>query len=111
MSVNPISSAGPKQRAGTAPPSAKRDMAKIEIYTTPMCPYCWRAKRLLKAKGAAYTEIDLWQQSARRPEMVERSGGCTTVPQLFIDGRPIGGSDELAALEASGELDSLLRQS
>ena len=50
-------------------------MAKIEIYTTPMCPYCWRAKRLLKAKGAAYTEIDLWQQSARRPEMVERSGG------------------------------------
>jgi glutaredoxin 3 len=83
-------------------------MATIEIYTTPMCPYCWRAKRLLKAKGAAYTEIDLWQQSARRPEMVERSGGRSTVPQLFIDGRAIGGSDELAALEASGELDALL---
>jgi glutaredoxin 3 len=83
-------------------------MATIEIYTTPMCAYCWRAKRLLKAKGAAYTEIDLWQQSARRPEMVERSGGRSTVPQLFIDGRAIGGSDELAALEASGELDALL---
>ena len=83
-------------------------MATIEIYTTPLCPYCWRAKRLLKAKGVAYTEIDLWQQSARRPEMVERSGGRTTVPQLFIDGRAIGGSDELAALEASGELDALL---
>jgi glutaredoxin 3 len=86
-------------------------MAKIEIYTTPMCPYCWRAKRLLKAKGAAYTEIDLWQQSARRPEMVERAGGRTTVPQLFIDSRAIGGSDELAALEASGELDALLGRS
>ncbi len=83
-------------------------MATIEIYTTPLCPYCWRAKRLLKAKGVAYTEIDLWQQSARRPEMVGRSGGRSTVPQLFIDGRAIGGSDELAALEASGELDALL---
>jgi glutaredoxin 3 len=83
-------------------------MAEIEIYTTPMCPYCWRAKRLLKAKGAAFTEIDLWQESARRPEMVARSGGRTTVPQLFIDGRAVGGSDELAALEASGELDHLL---
>ena len=85
-------------------------MAEIEIYTTPMCPYCWRAKRLLKAKGAAFTEIDLWQESARRAEMVARAGGRTTVPQLFIDGRAIGGSDELAALEASGELDRLLGQ-
>jgi len=85
-------------------------MAEIEIYTTPMCPYCWRAKRLLKAKGAAYTEIDLWRESARRAEMVKRSGGRTTVPQLFIDGRAIGGSDELAALEDSGELDRLLGQ-
>jgi glutaredoxin 3 len=83
-------------------------MAEIEIYTTPMCPYCWRAKRLLKAKGAVFTEIDLWQESGRRAEMVARAGGRTTVPQLFIDGHPIGGSDELAALEASGELDRLL---
>ena len=83
-------------------------MAEIEIYTTPLCPYCWRAKRLLSKKGLSFTEIDLWQESGRRAEMVERAGGRTTVPQLFVDGQPIGGSDELAALEASGELDRLL---
>jgi glutaredoxin 3 len=83
-------------------------MAEIEIYTTPLCPYCWRAKRLLTKRRLAFTEVDLWQESARRAEMVERAGGRTTVPQLFIDGRAIGGSDELAALEASGELDTLL---
>lgn len=83
-------------------------MADIEIYTTPLCPYCWRAKRLLSKKGLAFTEIDLWQGSGRRAEMIERAGGRTTVPQLFIDGQAIGGSDELAALEASGELDALL---
>ena len=55
-----------------------------------------------------FTEIDLWQESGRRAEMVERAGGRSTVPQLFIDGRAIGGSDELAALEASGALDRLL---
>ena len=84
------------------------DMAEIEIYTTPWCPYCWRAKRLLASKGVEYVEIDLWQESARRAEMVARAGGRTSVPQLFIDGRGIGGSDELAALAASGELDDLL---
>jgi glutaredoxin 3 len=83
-------------------------MAEIEIYTTPWCPYCWRAKHLLKKKGAAFTEFDLWQESERRAEMVERAGGRTTVPQVFIDGQAVGGSDELAALEASGELDHLL---
>ncbi len=83
-------------------------MAEIEIYTTPICPYCWRAKHLLKKKGLAFTEIDLWQASERRAEMVERAGGRSSVPQLFIDGRAIGGSDELVALEASGELDGLL---
>ena len=83
-------------------------MADIEIYTTPLCPYCWRAKRLLSKKGLAFTEIDLWQESGRRAEMIERAGGRTTVPQLFIDGQAIGGSDELAALDASGELDALL---
>jgi glutaredoxin 3 len=85
-------------------------MAEIEIYTTPWCPFCWRAKHLLNKKGLAFTEIDLWQQSDRRPEMVDRAGGCTSVPQLFIAGRAIGGSDELVALEASGELDRLLGQ-
>jgi glutaredoxin 3 len=83
-------------------------MADTEIYTTPLCPYCWRATRLLTTKGLAFTEVDLGQESARRAVMVERAGGRTTVPQLFIDGRAIGGSDELATLEASGELDTLL---
>ncbi|HEX3209283.1 MAG TPA: glutaredoxin 3 [Geminicoccaceae bacterium] len=83
-------------------------MAEVEIYTTPWCPYCWRAKHLLKKKGVAFTEVDLWQESDRRAEMVRRADGRTTVPQLFIDGQAIGGSDELLALEASGELDRLL---
>ena len=83
-------------------------MAQVEIYTTPLCPYCWRAKRLLNSKGVAFVEIDLWQQPERRAEMVERAAGRTTVPQLFVDGRAIGGSDELAALEGEGKLDALL---
>jgi glutaredoxin 3 len=83
-------------------------MAEVEIYTTPLCPYCWRAKRLLDKKGVAFVEIDLWQHPQRRPEMIERAGGRRTVPQLFVDGRAIGGSDELAALESSGELDAIL---
>jgi glutaredoxin 3 len=83
-------------------------MAQIEIYTTPMCPYCWRAKRLLQQKNAAFVEIDLWQEGSRRQEMIERAGGRTTVPQIFIDGRAIGGSDDLAALERQGRLDDLL---
>lgn len=83
-------------------------MAEIEIYTTPLCPHCWHAKHLLKAKGVVYTEIDLWQAPARRQEMVARAGGAGTVPQVFIDGRSLGGADELAALDSSGELDRLL---
>jgi glutaredoxin 3 len=83
-------------------------MAEVEIYTTPLCPYCWRAKRLLKSKGVAFVEIDLWQQPQRRAEMVERADGRTTVPQVFVDGRAVGGSDELVALERDGELDALL---
>ena len=83
-------------------------MAEIEIYTSPFCPYCWRAKRLLEAKGLAFTEIDVLLHPARRAEMRARAEGRTTVPQIFIDGRGIGGSDELASLEASGELDALL---
>jgi glutaredoxin 3 len=83
-------------------------MAQVEIYTTPLCPYCWRAKRLLTSKGIAFLEIDLWQQPERRAEMVERAAGRTTVPQLFVDGRAIGGSDKLAALEREGKLDALL---
>jgi glutaredoxin 3 len=83
-------------------------MATVEIYTTPMCPYCARAKRLLDRKGVAYSEVDLWQEPGRREEMLKRADGRRTVPQIFIDGRGVGGSDELHALEARGELDRLL---
>jgi glutaredoxin 3 len=83
-------------------------MPEIEIYTSPFCPYCWRAKRLLKDKGLAFSEIDVLLHPGRRAEMTKKAEGRTSVPQIFIDGRGIGGSDELAALEASGELDRLL---
>ena len=83
-------------------------MAKIEIYTTPMCGYCHRAKRLLDSKGVTYVEVDLWSEPRRRDEMIERAHGRRTVPQIFIDGRSIGGSDDLQALEAKGRLDGLL---
>ena len=85
-------------------------MAKVEVYTTPMCPYCSRAKRLLDSKNVDYIEINLWSERARRQEMLERTEGRTSVPQIFIDGQGIGGSDELAALEQSGQLDRLLAQ-
>jgi glutaredoxin 3 len=83
-------------------------MVKVEIYTSPLCPYCWRAKRLLSEKGVSFEEIDLWVEPERRSEMVARAGGRTTVPQIFIDGRPVGGSDDLVELERRGELDRLL---
>lgn len=83
-------------------------MPEIEIYTTPMCPFCWRAKRMLDDRNVDYVEINLWSEKERRREMVERADGRTSVPQIFIDGKGIGGSDELAALESSGDLDRLL---
>jgi len=84
-------------------------MAKIEIYTTMWCGYCARAKSLLEKKGAAYQEMDVMEDAAKRSEMRERSKR-TTVPQIFINGQHIGGSDELAALEQAGKLDALLAQ-
>jgi glutaredoxin 3 len=84
-------------------------MAKIEIYTTPWCGYCARAKALLESKGAAYDETDVMEDAVKRTEMRERSRR-TTVPQIFINGQHIGGSDELAALEQAGRLDALLAQ-
>lgn len=83
-------------------------MAEVEIYSSLLCPYCWRAKKLLKSKGAAFTEIDVLANPSRKPEMIERAGGQRTVPQIFIDGRHIGGSDDLRALDRSGELDGML---
>ncbi len=84
-------------------------MAKIEIYTTPWCGYCARAKGLLEKKGAAYSEMDVMEDAAKRDEMRERSKR-STVPQIFINGEHIGGSDELADLERAGKLDALLAQ-
>ena len=84
-------------------------MAKIEIYTTPWCGYCARAKALLESKGATYDETDVMEDAVKRTEMRDRSRR-TTVPQIFINGQHIGGSDELAALEQAGKLDSLLAQ-
>ena len=83
-------------------------MAKVEIYTTPFCPYCYRAKALLAGKGVEFEEVDAPHGSAARRVAIERSGGRTTVPQIFINGRSIGGSDELAALDRAGKLDALL---
>jgi len=83
-------------------------MPVVEIYTKPLCPFCIRAKRLLERKGVAYEEIDIWLSWSRRKEMQQRAEGRYTVPQIFIDGRGIGGCDDLMALDAKGELDPLL---
>jgi glutaredoxin 3 len=84
-------------------------MAKIEIYTTPICPYCARAKGLLEDKGVAFEEIDVFMDSGQREAMRSRANGRNTVPQTFIDGKHVGGCDELVALERSGKLDPLLQ--
>ena len=84
-------------------------MAKVEIYTTPFCGYCARAKGLLDSKGAAYEEMDVMMDEKKRTEMRERSKR-STVPQIFINGQHIGGSDELSELEREGKLDALLAQ-
>ncbi|HVH18551.1 MAG TPA: glutaredoxin 3 [Myxococcota bacterium] len=83
-------------------------MSKIVMYTTQWCPYCRNAKALLARKGQMWEEIDVEAEPARRREMVERSGR-TSVPQIWIDERHIGGCDDLVALERSGELDALLQ--
>ena len=84
-------------------------MAEIEIYTQYGCPYCARAMQLLSRKGAAFNEIDAPHGSAERAASKERSGGRTSVPQIFIDGRHVGGCDDLMALDAKGQLDQLLQ--
>ncbi len=83
-------------------------VALVEIYSSMFCPFCWRAKSLLKKKGVEITAIEVDGQPALREEMLERADGRSTVPQIFIDNVGIGGSDELMALERSGELDRLL---
>lgn len=83
-------------------------MPEIEIYTQPWCAYCARARHLLTAKGVPFREISAPHGSPERIEAIRRSGGRTTVPQIFIGGEPIGGSDELAELDRSGGLDRKL---
>ena len=87
-------------------PFSGAGVARVEVYTTPMCPYCVAAKRLLEARGIPYTEFDVAQDDALRADVMQRSGR-QTVPQIFIDGRSIGGFDELRGLDAAGELESL----
>ena len=83
-------------------------MAEVEIYTKEFCPYCARAKRLLDDKGVAYREFEISTDRAKREEMIGRANGRSTVPQVFINGQHVGGSDDLAGLERDGRLDTLL---
>ena len=83
-------------------------MKPVEIYTKAFCGYCARAKALLESKGVAFEEYDITMGGPRRTEMMDRSNGGLTVPQIFIDGTHVGGSDDLAALERAGKLDALL---
>ncbi|MBN8832034.1 MAG: glutaredoxin 3 [Sphingomonadales bacterium] len=83
-------------------------MPHVEIYTRAFCGYCARALALLREKGVEFEEYDLTMGGPQRAEMIERSGGRATFPQIFIDGKHIGGSDDLMALEAGGKLDEML---
>ncbi len=83
-------------------------MKTVEIYTTPFCPYCVAAKRLLTKKGAAFTEIDVSRDGELRAAMTRRAGGQRTVPQIFIDGLHVGGSDDLHDLDDRRALDAML---
>ena len=84
-------------------------MTGILLYTKTHCPYCRHAKAVLASKGVAFTEINLLEQPEKTAEMIARSGGRVTVPQIFVGGVHIGGSDELFALDAAGGLDRLLQ--
>ena len=83
-------------------------MAKVELYTTTFCPFCVRAKSLLKNKGVAFVEIDVTEDAELRQKMVELSGGRRSVPEIFINGKIVGGYDELKALDDAGQLDPML---
>ncbi|MBV0891829.1 glutaredoxin 3 [Paracoccus sp. Z118] len=83
-------------------------MPKVEMYMTRTCPYCHAARTLLDRKGVSYETIDVGANPDRRAEMTQRANGRRTVPQIFIDGKPMGGSDEIHALDRQGKLDALL---
>jgi glutaredoxin 3 len=83
-------------------------VAKVELYTTSFCPFCVRAKSLLKSKGVPFVEIDVTEDAELRQKMVELSGGRRTVPEIFINDKIVGGYEELKALDDAGELDPML---
>ncbi len=83
-------------------------MATVEIYTKPTCGFCHMAKRLLNAKGISYAEVNISSQPERRAEMIQRAGGSSTVPQIFVGDTHLGGCDDLMALDRGGKLDALL---
>ena len=85
-------------------------MAQVEIYTTMLCPYCWRAKKLLQERGAHFKEVDVMADGKMRAEMRDRAGGRTSVPQIFINGTHVGGCDELYALDRAGRLETMLAE-
>jgi glutaredoxin 3 len=83
-------------------------MKPVTVYTTPICPYCARAKSLLGKKGVPFEEVDVMMDVKARDQMLKRAGGARTVPQIFIGDTHVGGSDELHALDREGKLDALL---
>ncbi len=84
-------------------------MASVEIYTRPMCGFCYQAKKLLDKKGVSYAEYNIWAEAGRKDEMLKRSNGGTTVPQIFINDDHVGGCTDLMGLEEQGKLDSMLK--
>ncbi|MFZ0245827.1 glutaredoxin 3 [Candidatus Binatus sp.] len=90
---------------------ARYGVAKVEVYTTTYCQFCKQAKNLLKSKGVAFDEIDVTDDDELRAKMIEMSGGRRTVPEIFINGKIVGGFEELKALDDSGKLDNLLAES
>ena len=83
-------------------------MKSVEIYTSPLCGFCHAAKRLLSQKGVEYSEVDVWANPDRKPEMIKRANGGRTVPQIFVGDLHVGGCDDLYDLERNGKLDGLL---
>lgn len=83
-------------------------MARVEMYSSMFCGFCARAKSLLQRKGVTFEDVDVMEHPERRAEMRQRAGGRNTVPQIFIDGVHVGGSDDLHALDAEGKLDAML---
>ncbi|MEM8586597.1 MAG: glutaredoxin 3 [Pseudomonadota bacterium] len=84
-------------------------MPQVTVYSSPFCPYCFMAKKLLRSKNVTYDEIDVMMHPKRRKEMIQRANGRTSVPQIFIDDVHVGGYDDLSALNDDGKLDPLLK--